>query len=257
LLNDRYRLEAEIGRGGMGSAYRSYDTLLDRPVAVNLLSEASLSSQGRERLLREAKAAAKSNHPNTVSAYDAGASNGIGFVVMEVLEGSSLHKLQPQGMGDIVSIALQVARALDHAYAHGIIHRDLKPENVMVTPDGTAKLMDFGLARSIASRVTSEGNITGTVFYWSPEQAPGQLVDGRADLYSLGVMLYELTSGRLPFVADDPLAIVSQHLHAPVVPPSTFDEQIPPLLEALTLSLMNKQAEDRPASAADGHRHRC
>jgi len=251
LLNDRYRLEAEIGRGGMGAVYRAYDTLLDRAVAVKVLSKASVGSQGRERLLREAKAAAKLNHPNIVSVYDAGTSDGIGFVVMEYVEGNSLHKLRPQTMGDIVSIALQVATALEHAHTHGIIHRDLKPENVMVAPDGTAKLMDFGLARSIASRVTSEGNITGTVFYLSPEQALGQPVDGRADLYSFGVMFYELTAGRLPFVADDPLAIISQHLHAPVVPPSTFNEQIPPLLEALILSLMSKQAEDRPASAAD------
>lgn len=251
LLNDRYRLETEIGRGGMGAVYRAYDTLLDRPVAVKVMSKAGVGTQGRERLLREAKAAAKLNHPNIVSVHDAGTSAGVGFVVMEYVEGTSLDKLRPQGMGEIVSIALQVATALDHAHTHGIIHRDLKPENVMVAPDGTAKLMDFGLARSIASRVTSEGNITGTVFYLSPEQALGQPVDGRTDLYSLGVMLYELTSGRLPFVADDPLAIISQHLHAPVVPPSTYNEQIPPLLEALILSLMSKQAEDRPASASE------
>lgn len=251
LLNLRYQLEAEIGRGGMGAVYRAYDTLLDRPVAVKVLSEGGIGSRGRERLLHEAKAAAKLNHPNIVSVYDAGSSDGVGFVVMEYVEGLSLHKLRPQALGDIVSIALQVAAALDHAHSHGIIHRDLKPENVMVATDGTAKLMDFGLARSIASRVTSEGSLIGTVFYLSPEQALGQPVDSRADLYSLGVMLYELTSGRLPFVADDPLAIVSQHLHAPVVPPSTYNEQIPPLLEALILSLMAKQPDDRPASAAE------
>jgi ABC-type oligopeptide transport system substrate-binding subunit/predicted Ser/Thr protein kinase len=251
LLNNRYRLEAEIGRGGMGSVYRAHDTLLDRSVAVKVLTEADVGSPGRQRLLREAKAAARLNHPNIVSVYDAGTSDGVGFVVMEYVEGTSLHKLRPQGIGEIVSVALQVATALDHAHSHSIIHRDLKPENVMVTPDGTAKLMDFGLARSIASRVTTEGNITGTVFYLSPEQALGQPVDGRADLYSLGVMLYELTAGRLPFVADDPLAIISQHLHAPPVPPSTYNEQIPPLLEALILSLMGKVPEDRPASAAD------
>ena len=251
LLNLRYQLEAEIGRGGMGSVYRGHDTLLDRPVAVKVLGEGGIGSPGREQLLHEAKAAAKLNHPNIVSVYDAGSSDGVGFVVMEYVEGISLHGLRPQALGEIVSIALQVATALDHAHSHGIIHRDLKPENVMVAPDGTAKLMDFGLARPIASRVTSEGTLIGTVFYLSPEQALGQPVDGRSDLYSLGVMLYELTSGRLPFTADDPLAIVSQHLHAPVVPPSTYNERIPPLLEALILSLMAKQPDDRPASAAE------
>jgi tetratricopeptide (TPR) repeat protein len=139
--------------------------------------------------------------------------------------------------------------ALDHAHTHGIVHRDLKPENVLVTPDGTAKLMDFGLARSVASRLTSEGSIVGTVFYLAPEQALGGEVDGRADLYALGVMLYELTTGHLPFTADDPVAVISQHLHAPIVPPRAHNEEIPPALDALIVGLMSKQPEDRPASA--------
>jgi tetratricopeptide (TPR) repeat protein len=139
--------------------------------------------------------------------------------------------------------------ALDHAHSHGIVHRDLKPENVVIAPDGTAKLMDFGLARPVASRISSEGTIVGTVFYLAPEQALGGDVDGRADLYALGVMLYELTTGRLPFTADDPVAIISQHLHAPVVPPRAHNEEIPPALDALIVGLMSKQPEDRPASA--------
>ena len=190
VLNDRYRLDAEIGRGGMGVVYRALDTLLERNVAVKVMSEAAaLGTPGRARLLREAKAAAKLNHPNIVSVYDAGEadpSTGSGqvvpFIVMELVEGDSLHDRRPEALDDILAIARQVCAALEHAHAHGIIHRDLKPEHVLLAPDGTAKLMDFGLARTVASRLSSEGTIVGTVFYLAPELALGQDFDGRASL---------------------------------------------------------------------------
>ncbi|RPI48686.1 MAG: hypothetical protein EHM56_13390, partial [Chloroflexi bacterium] len=145
---------------------------------------------------------------------------------------------------------------LEHAHGHGIVHRDLKPENVLLSPHpgGTAKLTDFGLARSVASRLTTEGSIAGTVFYLAPELALGQEFDGRADLYALGVMLYELATGELPFVADDPLAVISQHLHAPPVPPRARNSAVPAGLDALILRLLNKKPEDRPGSAADVRR---
>jgi tetratricopeptide (TPR) repeat protein len=283
LLNQRYRLEAELGRGGMGVVYRAHDTVLDRDVAVKVLSGlalsggegTALSTQGRARLLREAQAAAQLNHPNIVSVHDAGEAEipshagPSPFVVMELVEGQSLHDLvvagnlrvagdrRSEALEEIVAIARQVCAALEHAHTHGIIHRDLKPENVLITPDplgetgGTAKLVDFGLARTVASRLTSEGTIVGTVFYLAPELALGQEYDGRADLYALGVMLYELTTGRLPFMADDPLAVISQHLHAPVVPPQARNEQIPPALDALIIQLLSKSPQDRPASAAE------
>jgi tetratricopeptide (TPR) repeat protein len=185
---------------------------------------------------------------------------------MELVDGVSLHEQPPQELDDILTIARQVCAALDHAHTHGIVHRDLKPENVLVTqlssptqrsppgnlgegPGVRAKLTDFGLARSIASRISSEGTIVGTVFYLAPELALGQDFDGRADLYALGVMLYELTTGRLPFAADDPVAVISQHLHAPVVPPRARKDTIPPALDALIVRLMSKRPEDRPASA--------
>ncbi len=251
LLNERYRLDAEIGRGGMGVVYRGLDTLLERPVAVKVMSAAALDTEGRARLLHEAQAAAKLNHPNIVSVHDAGEAEGVPFIVMELVEGESLHERRPQDLDEIISIARQVCAALEHAHAHGIIHRDLKPENVQITPDGPAKLMDFGLARSVASRLTSEGTIIGTVFYLAPELALGQEFDGRADLYALGVMLYELTTGRLPFTADDPVAVISQHLHAPVVPPRAKNDQIPLALDSLIVRLLSKVPADRPASATD------
>jgi tetratricopeptide (TPR) repeat protein len=258
VLNERYRIDAELGQGGMGVVYRARDTLLDRDVAVKVLSDSRLGTEGRARLLHEARASAKLNHPNIVAVYDAGEyspSEGSGqpqpFIVLELAEGESLYSRRPQDLDETLSVAGQLGAALDHAHSHGIVHRDLKPENVLVTADGEAKLMDFGLARPVASRISSEGTIAGTVFYLAPEQALGGEVDGRADLYALGVMLYELTTGHLPFTADDPVAVISQHLHAPVVPPRAHDEGIPSALDALIVGLMSKQPEDRPASARE------
>jgi tetratricopeptide (TPR) repeat protein len=259
----RYRLDAEIGRGGMGVVYRARDLLLDRDVAIKVLSATlrepsdrpggatPLGTEGQARLLREAQAVAQLNHPNVVAVYDAGEIAGTPFVVMEWVEGPSLHQVRPDTIHEIVRIARQVCTALEHAHGHGIIHRDLKPENVLLAPDGTAKLVDFGLARTVASRLTADGTILGTVQYIAPEQALGKALDGRADLYALGVMLYELTTGRLPFEGGDSVAILMQHLQAPVVPPRTHNPEIPLALDALIVRLLAKQPEDRPASAAE------
>ncbi len=259
LLNGRYRLDAEIGRGGMGIVYRARDTLLDRPIAVKLLLASGLGTQGRARLLREAQAAAGLNHPNIVTVHDVGEADaapsdeGVPFVVMELVEGTSLHDRRPESLEETVAIARQVCAALEHAHARGIVHRDLKPENVLLAAS-TAKLVDFGLARSTASRLTTEGAVAGTLFYLAPELALGQAYDGRADLYALGVMLYELTTGRLPFLADDPVAVISQHLHAPAVPPRARDGGIPPALDALILRLLSKDPQERPVSATEVRR---
>ncbi|HMK07934.1 MAG TPA: protein kinase, partial [Anaerolineales bacterium] len=249
LLANRYRLDDEIGRGGMGTIFRARDTVLDRPVAVKLLNDSSLGAEARGQLLAEARAAARLNHPNIISLYDAGESNGDAYIVMELAQGRSLHDQAPPSLDGVLEVARQICQALAHAHAAGIVHRDLKPENVIVTPEGRVKLLDFGLARPIATRLTAEGGISGTVFYLAPEQAMGRVVDVRADLYSLGVMLYEMTTGRLPFTADDPLAVITQHLHAPVVPPRTIRPDLPPALDRLIVSLLAKQPEDRPADA--------
>jgi tetratricopeptide (TPR) repeat protein len=251
VLKERYRLDGELGRGGMGIVFRAHDLLLDRPVAVKLLTTAAVGSSGRARWLHEAQAVAKLNHPNIIIVYDAGANNGFSFIVMELLAGESLYEKRPAALDEIMSIASQICLALEHAHRHGIIHRDLKLENVIVEPDGRVVLTDFGLARSQASRITMEGAIVGTVYYLAPEQALGQPIDGRTDLYALGVMLYELICRRLPFTGNDPLAVISQHLHAPVVPPSTYHPRLPAALDALVLRLLSKRPEDRPASASE------
>jgi ABC-type oligopeptide transport system substrate-binding subunit/DNA-binding SARP family transcriptional activator len=250
-LYDRYRLGAELGRGGMGVVYRAHDTLLARDVAFKVLSDSGLGSEGRTRLMHEARSAAGLNHPNIVTVHDVGQADGSPFIVMELVEGPSLRDHRPDALDDILAIARQICAALEHAHAHGIIHRDLKPENVLLAPDGTAKLVDFGLACSLASRLTGEGTITGTVFYMAPELALGQDFDGRADLYALGAVLYELTTGRLPFVADDPIAVITQHLHAPIIPPRAKNPQVPPALNALIVRLLSKAPEERPASATE------
>jgi predicted ATPase len=251
LLNARYRLEAEIGGGGMGVVYRAHDTLLGRDVAVKVLSATGLGTEGRARLLHEAQAAAGLNHPNIVTVHDVGEAEGLPFIVMELVAGPSLYEQPPAELEQILTITRQICAALEHAHSNGIIHRDLKPENVLISATGSAKLVDFGLARSVASRTTAEGIIVGTLFYLAPELALGQGYDGRADLYALGVMLYELTTGVLPFVADDPWAVISQHLHAPVVPPRAKNLDIPLALDRLIVQLLAKSPEDRPSSAAE------
>lgn len=252
LLHNRYRLEAELGRGGMGVVYRAQDTLLDRAVAIKVLSEAGMGTEGRIRLMREAQAVAKLDHPHIVPVYDAGEISNTPFIVMQLVAGKSLHEAGRLPLPQIISIASQLCDALGHAHQRGLIHRDVKPENVVITPDGAAKLMDFGLAHSqSASHLTQEGTLVGTPFYLAPEQILGKQVDGRADLYALGVILYELTTGRLPFTGDDVLNIISQHLHSPVEPPRTHRTDLPPALDALIIGLLSKQPEDRPASAEE------
>jgi non-specific serine/threonine protein kinase len=251
LVSNRYHLDAELGHGGMGVVFRAHDTLLDRDVAVKVLTATGLGSEGRARLLHEARAAAQLNHPNIVSVYDVGEAERVPFIVMEFVEGASLHGRWPAAFDEILSLGQQICAALEHAHAHDIIHRDLKPENVLLTPDGVAKLMDFGLARLGASRMSADIALVGTVFYLAPEQALGRPVDIRTDLYALGVMLYELTTGRLPFTGDDPLAIIAQHIHAPVVPARTHRADVPPALEAIILKLLAKAPGDRYASARE------
>lgn len=251
VLQKRYRVEADLGRGGMGRVYRAHDLLLDRAVAVKILNTSNLSPEAGARLLHEAQSTARLNHPNIVTIYDAGEYEQTPFIVMELVEGQSLFDRRPETIEATIRIARQILSALGHAHANGIIHRDLKPENVLITGDGVAKLMDFGLARSLATRLSGEGKVVGTVFYMAPETALGKPYDGRVDLYALGVMLYELTAHRLPFSADDPISVISQHLYAPVVPPSTYNTAIPPALEAIILKLLLKEPEARPASAAE------
>lgn len=250
-LNERYKIIDELGQGGMGTVYRAHDAVLKRDVAVKVLSNFKLGTDGKARILREAQLVAQLNHPNIVTVHDAGEVKGMPFIVMELVNGKNLNEERPEGFEEIIRITRQICAALEHAHKHEIIHRDLKPENIALEPDGVAKLMDFGVARSVASRFSSEGTIFGTVFYMPPEQAMGNKVDGRADLYSLGVMLYEFTTGSLPFEDDDPIAVISQHIHAPIVPPRAKNADIPPRLNDLIEQLLSKDPEDRPSSATE------
>jgi serine/threonine-protein kinase len=212
-INERYRIDGELGKGGMGTVYRAYDTTLQRDVAVKLLSNAKLGTEGHARLLREAQTIAQLDHRNIVTVFDAGDHDGSPYIVMQLLEGGTLHDRRPATLDETVLIIKQVCTALHHAHEHGVIHRDLKPENVALSEDGTARLMDFGLSRSIASRMTSEGTNVGTVYYMAPEQALGKAVDARTDLYALGVMFYEFTTGQLPFEGDSAVAVITQHIN--------------------------------------------
>jgi len=171
ILNQRYRIDAEIGQGGMGTVYLGYDTILKRQVAIKLLAKSDLGVEGREKLISEAQVAAMLNHSNIVTVFDVGEEDAFPFIVMEYVEGKTLHEKRPETLEETLMVMRQLCAGLEYAHEQGIIHRDLKPENVVVTKDGTAKLMDFGLAKSIASRYTTEGILEGTVFYLAPEQA--------------------------------------------------------------------------------------
>ena len=254
-LENRYRIESLLGRGGMGAVYRARDLTLNRDVAVKLVENANLDLEARARLLREARAAASLNHPRVVAVHDAGEAGGVPFIVMELVPGGSLRSVGPLDLTQTIAVGLQLCEALAHAHDKGIVHRDLKPENVLVTPHGnrlSIKLADLGLALSARdSRFTQTGVFLGTATYMAPEQAMGGAIDGRADLYALGAVLYELVSGRPPFPGDDPIAVVSQHIHAPVVPPSTHRPDLPPALDGLILKLLAKRPEDRFATATE------
>jgi hypothetical protein len=252
VLRQRYRLDSEIGRGGMGVVYRATDLELMREVAIKVVSETA-STDARQRLIREARAAAALNHPHIISVHDVGEAQGIPFFVMELVDGPSLAKAPPSDLPRIVEIACQICAALDHAHANSIVHRDLKPDNVLLSSAGqrgSVKLADLGLALpGYGERISRDGLILGTASYIAPEQALGQTVDGRTDLYALGVLLYELTTGRLPFTGDDPLTIVSQHVHAPVVPPRVLRPDLPRALEGVILRLLEKSPAARFATA--------
>ena len=255
VLRDRYRLDSELGRGGMGTVYRATDLELQREVAVKVLSGSGQTTDGRERLIREARAAAALNHPHIVTIHDVGEAGGLPFLVMELIAGPRLSQAKPTELERVVDIAVQICAALEHAHTNSIVHRDLKPDNVLLSGTGSAstvKLADLGLALPAhGTRISRAGVIVGTAAYMAPEQALGQPVDGRSDLYALGVVLYELTTGRLPFTGDDPLTVVSQHVHAPVVPPRVLRPDLPRALEAIVIKLLAKDPAQRFASATE------
>ncbi|MFN7150400.1 MAG: Stk1 family PASTA domain-containing Ser/Thr kinase [Microthrixaceae bacterium] len=259
VLNDRYEIHRRLARGGMAQVYLARDRSLDRPVAVKeLVPEFAADPSFVERFRREAQAAANLSHPNVVGVYDWGAQDGTYFIVMEYVDGPSLSRVLrsdgPFHPNRAAEIASEVAAGLGFAHSRGVVHRDVKPGNVLLTRSGQAKVTDFGIARALSSPdedLTQAGSVMGTATYFSPEQAQGLAVDPRSDLYSLGVVLYELVTGRPPFNGDTPLAIAYKHVQDQPAPPSTLMSGLPEALEAIIMKLLSKRPDDRYASAED------
>lgn len=259
VANGRYELVRLLGEGGKKLVYLSKDGLLGRDVALALIKADGLDAGGRERVLREAQAMGRLGaHPNIVAVFDLGEEQGRPFMVTELMGGGDLEGLLEEArdgrlpVAQAVELGKGICRGLVFAHGQGVIHRDLKPGNVWLTSEGQPKIGDFGLAlASERSRLTQEGTMVGTASYMPPEQALGGETTARADLYSLGAMLYELLTGRPPFVADDPIAVISQHINTPPVAPSWHTPDCPRALEALVLRLLAKDPSERPESAAD------
>jgi hypothetical protein len=250
----RYAVRRFIGEGGRKRVYLAHDEKLARDVAVAVIKTDGLDAQGRARVQREAQAMAKlGDHANVVTIHDVGDDNGQPYIVSQYMAGGAVDSLeQPITLERALDIAKGVCRGLAHAHANDIVHRDLKPGNVWLAADGTAKIGDFGLAVALDhSRLTMAGMMVGTVAYMPPEQALGGEVTPRADLYSLGCMLYEMITGRPPFVSDNPTAVISQHINTPPVAPSWLSDACPQDLEEIVLRLLAKDPGERPASAEE------
>jgi tRNA A-37 threonylcarbamoyl transferase component Bud32 len=248
LLGGRYRLDVEIGRGGMSTVYRAFDTVLERPVAIKLMHrEIAADSDQLERFRREARSVARLNHPHIVTVIDAGeepSADGVGgtpYIVLEYVEGETLKQLiRREGSLEVtqaIAYSIEIARALGAAHEGMIVHRDVKPQNVLISEEGGAKITDFGIARTLTEEgLTVAGRVLGTTDYVSPEQALGQAVTGQSDLYSLGVVLYEMLTGQVPFSGETPVAVAMRHVREQV--PDV--QQLRPGVSAATASVVDR-----------------
>jgi eukaryotic-like serine/threonine-protein kinase len=256
-LGGRYELGGTLGEGGMATVFEGVDTVLDRPVAVKVLaSRYATDTTFVQRFRREAQSAAAMNHPNIVNVYDTGSDDSTHYIVMELVEGKTLREviaedgpLLPERAAEI---AEAVAAALGFAHERGIVHRDVKPGNIMITPSGDAKVMDFGIARATAGEsLTQTATVLGTATYLSPEQAQGEQVDARSDIYSLGIVLYEMLTAHVPFEGESPVAVAYKHVREDPMRPSALNADVPDPLERVVLKAMAKNPENRYSTAND------
>lgn len=256
-LENRYEVMEKIGEGGMSRVYKGLDKKLNRVVAVKVLYEQFAGDpEFLRRFKMEAKAAAKLSHPAIVNVYDEGENQGVHYIIMEYVEGLTIKEIvQRQGRlrsQDAAQLVLQVCDALVHAHAHKVIHRDIKPQNIIITTDGRAKVTDFGIARAAANATITHGrSMMGSVYYSSPEQARGSSANEQSDIYSLGVVLYEMVTGTVPFSGESPISVALKHLQEDFVPPREIVPDIPGETEMLIFRSMHKEPHSRYASALD------
>ena len=258
VLAGRYELFERIGEGGMSVVYKAKDKLLNRFVAIKILKPQFINdSKFIDSFRRESQAAASMSHPNIVNIYDVGREGNIHYIVMELIEGRTLSdyikEQGPMSYPKVIALSKQIAAALAFAHKNHIIHRDVKPHNVMITPNGTAKITDFGIAKAVnaATIVDNTEGIIGSVHYFSPEQARGGYVDEKSDIYSLGIVMYEMLTGRVPFDGDNPVNIALMHINGEMIPPSKLVPGVPPALEHIILKCTDKYPVNRYASAEE------
>ena len=250
ILANRYKIDAEIGHGGMGVVYRGYDTFLKRIVAIKVITTSQLPEQTRARLLSEAQAAAKLNHPNIITIYDVVEADGLPFIVMEFAEGGVLRFKTPPEIRHTIGYIRQISSALIHAHSRGVIHRDIKPDNILVSANGAVKITDFGLALNLESSfILDEGAVAGTLTYLAPEIFQGGLPSPRSDLYSLGVLMYELITGVQPFQGTDISSLIKEILMGDLIPPIVRNPLVSTQLNILVTQLLSRNPEHRPQSA--------
>src|SRR5213592_1311943 len=256
LFDGRYRIMRKLGTGGMANVYLAEDQELGRRVAIKILDDRHASDeQFIERFRREAKNAAGLSHPNIVSIYDRGEAEGTYYIAMEYLDGRSLKELivsrGPAPVHVAIDYARQILAAVRFAHRHGIVHRDIKPHNVLVDAEGRLKVTDFGIARAGGSQMTEAGSIIGTAQYLSPEQAKGAPVDQTSDIYSVGIVLYELLTGTVPFTGETPVEIAMKHLSQTPEPPSAKRPEVPHDLDLVVLRALAKDPADRYQSSEE------
>ena len=252
ILDNRYKIISKIGVGGMADVFKGEDTLLGRPVAVKILhSNFAGDDDFVARFKREAQAAGKLSHPNIVSMYDVGFDQGYHYIVMEYIEGETLKEYITRheriSIDNAVKFTIAIAEGLEHAHAMGIVHCDIKPHNVLITKQGRIKVTDFGIARDMNAGTTMmyTNSIMGSAHYLSPEQASGKPVNGSTDIYSLGAVLYEMLTGRVPYEGETPISVALKHVRERLIPPTRYNPSIPTLLEAAVIKALAKRPEER------------